>query len=279
MPNPEQVYDAVVRALEAEVSSDPNPDSPVGADARLSSFAQINPDVHDEGGFNRHLKLPSIDVTLDRQTRQDAGGVTGEWTGEWDFDTNGNPRGRIFAKQWRVRVLFTVFMWAGDDDHTITGLDSDLTSVLNRFDTKLRGDFLVDENGTALQGIQSVTDLGGENARGTSNTRAYDHELEVEFTNRIPESEYGPTPHVANVLFPSPGEHHGDPETPESDIVGDVPQDRIDAERSLSAVSAGTATTVGDGDVALVRGTFTHDGTLVHDGTVEFLPDDSGDEE
>ena len=229
MPSPKEVYDAVVWALEAETEPDPDPDSPESANARLSSIATINPDIHDAGGYNRDHKFPGIDVTLDRKTRLDDGGSTGEWMGEFAFDDDGHMTGRIFSKLWRVRLLFNVVMWAGDETHTITGLDDDLESVLSRFDTDLRGDFLRAEDGTALQ-LRSFTDEGGEMGRGSSSIREYEHEATTVFEQRIAESEYGEIPTVKNVLVPLPEEHHGDPRTSVEDILGDVTQDRIDSE-------------------------------------------------
>ena len=270
MASPQEIYEAVVRVLKAETEPDPNPDSPVGANARLSEIATINPDIHDASGRNRQHKFPGIGVTLDRKSRLDDGDATGEWTGEFDFDDNGQMNGRIFSKLWRVRLLFSVVMWSGDSDHTITGLSDDLESVLSRFDTKLRGDFLRKEDGTALQ-IRSFTDQGGEMGRGSSSLREYEHEVTIEFEQLINENEYGPTPTVENVLVPLPGEHHGDPTTLEDEIMGDVTQDRIDREPLVEAVVSGETLSIPTGTTEYVTATFDHDGTIDHDGTLEFL--------
>lgn len=267
MPSPKTLYDSVVRALRAELS-DPDPDTPQGPNGRLSSFAQINPDIHDSGGFNRDLPLPGVDVTLDRKSRLDDGGSQGEWTGEWARDADGNPTGRIFSKLWEVRLLFNVVMWTGDEVHDITGLDEDLSTVLDRFDPDARADFLHDEDGNAIQNIRDFSDEGGEMGRDRSNLREYEHEAIVEFEQRIDEAEeYGPTPTVNNVLVPEPGEHYGGDEFEDS-IEGDVPLDRIETEFALTSVGAGDSVTVASTDTALVYGELDHNGRIEHDGTV-----------
>jgi hypothetical protein len=270
MPSPNEIYNAVVRVLEQETLPDPDPTSSVGADARLSSIATINPDIHDPSGRNRSHQFPGIDITLDRKVRLDSGDATGEWTGEFEFDDDGHLLGRIFSKLWEVRILFNIVMWSGDEKNTITGLSDDLESVLSRFDTKLRGDFLRREDGTALQ-IRSFIDQGGQMGRGSSSLREYEHEVTVEFEQLINENEYGPTPTVENVLVPLPGEHHGDPTTSEDEILGDVTQERIDREPLVESVASGETLSIPEGSTEYVTTTFAHDGSIDHDGTLEFL--------
>lgn len=272
MPSPKQIYDAVVRALERETDPDPNPGTPTGPNARLSAFSTVNPDIHDASGRNRDHKFPGIDVTLERKRRLDEGDAFGEWTGEFEYDDKGQMVGRIFSKFWRVTLQLSVVMWAGDTDHTITGLDGDLESVLSRFDTNVRGDFLLAEDGTPLQNIKSIADEGGEMGRGSSSIREYDHEATIEFEEIIYErEEFGPTPTINNVLYPRSDEHHAAPETSPGDVVGDVPQERIDIEPTLQTIATDDTATISANETEQVYGTLDHDGTLEQDGTLTYL--------
>lgn len=278
MPTLNQVYEAFVRALRAETTTDPDPSTPEGPNARLASIAQVAADEHAAAERNRQLKYPSIEVSIASDTPLRGEQGMGIWRGRWSYDDAGHRIGRIFETDIRARFQCSVYAHALDDQHDVNDLDDDLRTVITRFNPNHRGAFLLDEDGTPMQNVDTLQNDGGGPRPGQRNRREYERDVVVEFTELTDEAEeYGPTPRIDRAITPIDGESHGWANAPvENGIRAQPDPERVEdiLNNEISAVHELTTETIESGEEAIVSGTLAQDGTLIHDGTLSYRDSD-----